>query len=70
MTVITLQMPADAAKRLLNNPKLVSLLRAAGFDVLDVKPHCPNNCPHNEMVETGDKDFAWKCAQCGYIYGK
>ena len=26
-------------------------------------------CDHNEMVETGIKDFAWKCAKCGYVYG-
>ncbi len=26
-------------------------------------------CSHNEMVETGDKTFVWKCAKCGYIYG-
>lgn len=26
-------------------------------------------CDHNEMVATGDKHHAWKCAKCGYIYG-
>lgn len=27
-------------------------------------------CPHNMMVGTGDKHYAWKCADCGYIYGQ
>lgn len=26
-------------------------------------------CTHNTMVATGDPQFAWKCAVCGYIYG-
>jgi hypothetical protein len=28
-----------------------------------------NTCNHNEMIETGDKTFVWKCAKCGFIYG-
>jgi hypothetical protein len=28
------------------------------------------NCAHNAQVETGDPDHAWKCADCGYVYGK
>ena len=27
-------------------------------------------CTHNAMVETGDPGHAWKCADCGYVYGK
>ncbi len=27
-------------------------------------------CSHNAMVATHDPAFAWKCADCGYIYGK
>jgi len=26
-------------------------------------------CDHNEMVETGDPEHAWKCAKCGHVYG-
>lgn len=28
------------------------------------------HCLHNNMVSTGDPKHAWKCADCGYIYGK
>ena len=27
-------------------------------------------CTHNEMVENNDPKFVWKCAKCGYVYGK
>lgn len=27
-------------------------------------------CEHNAMVATGDITYAWKCADCGYIYGR
>jgi hypothetical protein len=27
-------------------------------------------CNHNVMVRTNDKNFAWRCANCGYVYGK
>ncbi len=27
-------------------------------------------CAHNSMVTTGDIMNAWKCADCGYIYGQ
>lgn len=27
-------------------------------------------CDHNEMVATGDKEHAWKCSKCGYVYGE
>ncbi len=27
-------------------------------------------CRHNEMVPNDDLDFAWKCGDCGYVYGK
>lgn len=27
-------------------------------------------CDHNIMVSNEDNEFAWKCAICGYIYGK
>jgi hypothetical protein len=27
-------------------------------------------CDHNEMVPTGNATYAWKCAKCGYVYGK
>jgi len=28
------------------------------------------NCNHNTMISTGDHHHAWKCAECGYTYGK
>lgn len=31
--------------------------------------HTALPCEHNNMVETGDPQHAWKCADCGYIYG-
>ncbi len=27
-------------------------------------------CDHNEMVACDERGFAWKCANCGHIYGK
>jgi len=27
------------------------------------------NCTHNTMVENNDPNHAWKCAECGYVYG-
>ena len=27
-------------------------------------------CKHNEMVPNDDPRFAWKCADCGYVYGR
>ena len=27
-------------------------------------------CDHNEMIANDDPAFAWKCAKCGYVYGK
>jgi len=27
-------------------------------------------CKHNRMVATGDPKNAWKCADCGYIFGR
>ena len=27
-------------------------------------------CKHNAMVPNGEPGFAWKCANCGYVYGK
>ena len=27
-------------------------------------------CNHNRMVATGDIKHAWKCQDCGYIFGK
>ncbi len=27
-------------------------------------------CDHNEMVSTNDPNHGWKCAKCGYVYGK
>ena len=27
-------------------------------------------CNHNRMVATGDAKHAWKCADCGYIFGR
>jgi hypothetical protein len=27
-------------------------------------------CVHNAMVEHDEPGFAWKCAGCGYIFGK
>lgn len=27
-------------------------------------------CQHNEMVPSGDPVRVWKCAKCGYLYGK
>lgn len=27
-------------------------------------------CEHASMVETGDPHCAWKCADCGYVYGQ
>ena len=32
--------------------------------------HTPGPCQHNEMVPNADPNYAWKCAACGYIYGK
>lgn len=34
--------------------------------------HFPTNllCNHNEMVANSEPGFAWKCANCGYVYGK
>jgi hypothetical protein len=34
--------------------------------------HFPTNllCNHNEMVANSEPGFAWKCADCGYVYGK
>jgi len=26
-------------------------------------------CPHNEMIANDEPGRAWKCAQCGYVYG-
>lgn len=26
-------------------------------------------CNHNSMVKNDNPDFAWKCADCGYVYG-
>ena len=28
------------------------------------------NCEHNAMVPNDDPQYAWKCADCGYVYGK
>ena len=27
-------------------------------------------CDHNECVPNDEPDYAWKCAKCGYVYGK
>ena len=27
-------------------------------------------CDHNEMVEHNESGYAWRCAKCGYVYGK
>jgi rubredoxin len=27
-------------------------------------------CNHNAMVDNNDPMYAWKCADCGYVYGK
>lgn len=27
-------------------------------------------CDHNEMTANDDPSFAWKCAKCGYVYGR
>lgn len=27
------------------------------------------NCGHNVMVPNNDPQYAWKCADCGYVYG-
>lgn len=27
-------------------------------------------CTHNEMIPNNEPGFAWKCAKCGYVYGK
>ena len=34
------------------------------YDVAFVK------CKHNTMVANNNPQFAWKCADCGYVYGK
>ena len=39
------------------------------LDINSIKP-INISCSHNIMVATGDKRFAWKCAKCGYVYGK
>lgn len=26
-------------------------------------------CSHNAMVRTGEPSHAWRCADCGYVYG-
>jgi hypothetical protein len=41
-------------------------------------PHCYGqlgreldvSCQHNTMVEHDEPGFAWRCADCGYVYGK
>jgi len=30
----------------------------------------PKICTHNQMVANDDPIYSWKCANCGYIYGK
>lgn len=27
-------------------------------------------CDHNEMIANDEPGYAWKCAKCGYVYGK
>jgi len=29
----------------------------------------PATCNHNAMVDNHDPQFAWKCADCGHVYG-
>jgi hypothetical protein len=31
---------------------------------------CELLCDHNEMIANDDPGVAWKCAKCGYVYGK
>lgn len=35
------------------------------FTQMDMDP-----CTHNEMIENNEPGFVWKCADCGYVYGK
>ena len=30
----------------------------------------PQECDHNDMIENDEPGSAWKCAKCGYVYGK
>jgi hypothetical protein len=38
------------------------------FDLMNEQAFRAWTCSHNHMVETGDPNFAWKCADCGYVY--
>ena len=46
--------------------------RADSIDlIIDKLEELDNKCPHNVMVRNEDDlIYAWKCADCGYVYGK
>ncbi len=47
---------------------VIEKLQRDGYEI--VMPPEKRKCDHNEMVENDGPEHAWKCAKCGYVYGK
>jgi len=64
----------------ISTQQIRNLLYGAEFDSFDGQKaigliinkldELDNKCTHNVMVANNDPEFAWKCADCGHVYGK
>lgn len=63
------------AKRMTYVPKCkqwflqILIMQSGGLNWKDVTEE-ELICQHNAMVPNGEPGFSWKCANCGYVYGK